>query len=221
MVLGNHEFYGGHFDVSLSAARREAQIHGVHLLEDESVVIGGVRFLGCTLWTSFDYFGADARSIAMHHYEIGLNDCRRIRASPIGHGRRCVPQYGSLTAHHVRARHVSSLAWLRGELAESLVPTVVVTHHLPRRESVAARYLHDPLTPGFASQLPDSLMHPAALWIHGHTHDSCDYEVPNAGPRIVCNPRGYPLRSGKLENDSFRDDFLVEVAGEWRGGAER
>ena len=29
-----------------------------------------------------------------------------------------------------------------------------------------------------------------ALWIHGQTHEACDYLIGQT--RIVCNPRGYP-----------------------------
>jgi hypothetical protein len=44
-------------------------------------------------------------------------------------------------------------------------------------------------------------------WIHGHTHESCDY-VEN-GTRVVCNPRGYlPMEA----NPGFQPDFIVEVS---------
>ena len=26
-------------------------------------------------------------------------------------------------------------------------------------------------------------------WIHGHTHDACDYMIGDT--RVLCNPRGY------------------------------
>lgn len=59
-VLGNHEFYGS----SIEAARREARAlcrgSPVHLLDDDEIVIDGVRFLGTTLWTDFRLFGDDA-----------------------------------------------------------------------------------------------------------------------------------------------------------------
>jgi Icc-related predicted phosphoesterase len=29
-----------------------------------------------------------------------------------------------------------------------------------------------------------------ALWLHGHTHGSCDYKLGDT--RVVCNPMGYP-----------------------------
>jgi calcineurin-like phosphoesterase family protein len=47
------------------------------------------------------------------------------------------------------------------------------------------------------------------LWIHGHTHDSFDYQVH--GTRVVCNPRGY-VRDGVLENENFNPVFTVDVS---------
>ena len=46
------------------------------------------------------------------------------------------------------------------------------------------------------------------LWIHGHMHDSFDYNVN--GTRVVCNPRGY-VRDGINENARFDADLVVDV----------
>jgi hypothetical protein len=47
---------------------------------------------------------------------------------------------------------------------------------------------------------------PVAVWIHGHTHDSCDYV--EEGTRVVCNPRGY----GPFElNAAFDPILTIEV----------
>lgn len=56
-VAGNHEFYGGDWDQTLDQMRQTAKANDVHFLEDDCVTIAGVRFLGCTLWTDFAYFG--------------------------------------------------------------------------------------------------------------------------------------------------------------------
>jgi Icc-related predicted phosphoesterase len=46
----------------------------------------------------------------------------------------------------------------------------------------------------------------AALWIHGHMHESFDYEV--YGTRLVCNPRGY---APEALNPDFRSDWVIEI----------
>jgi hypothetical protein len=45
----------------------------------------------------------------------------------------------------------------------------------------------------------------AALWIHGHTHYCCDYQV--GGTRVVANQRGYPGE----DTGAFDPGFVVEV----------
>jgi Icc-related predicted phosphoesterase len=44
------------------------------------------------------------------------------------------------------------------------------------------------------------------LWVHGHIHDSMDYNVK--GTRVICNPRGY---APKELNPDFQDSFIVEL----------
>jgi len=69
------------------------------------------------------------------------------------------------------------------------------------------RYARDQLTPAFASSL-EMMMdgERAALWVHGHMHDSFDYEI--YGTRVVCNPRGYAPRD---LNPDFRANLVVEI----------
>lgn len=52
-VAGNHEFYGHAMQPVLSNMKTQAQGSFVHALDGDEVVVDGVRFLGCTLWTDF------------------------------------------------------------------------------------------------------------------------------------------------------------------------
>lgn len=217
-VVGNHEFYGHHWTDMLDDLRHQAPDFGINFLENDSVTIGGVRFLGCSLWTDFDYFGRDRRSHCMQVAEAGLNDYRLIEAVtlevdlPLGIGM----MNQTLTAEHTRLRHQSSLSWLRRELAlgdpES---TVVITHHCPSARSTPMRYQSDELTACFASKLPDEVLRGASVWIHGHTHDSCDFHVVGSqrSARVICNPRGYPRSrySDVFENSAFDPGLLVDL----------
>jgi Icc-related predicted phosphoesterase len=104
--------------------------------------------------------------------------------------------------------HTASRDWLAAMLAEPFYgQTVVVTHHAPSSQSVHTRYARDLLTPAFASNL-ENLMEGdrAALWVHGHMHESFDYEV--YGTRVVCNPRGY---APEALNPDFRPDWVVGI----------
>ena len=197
-VPGNHEFYRTQRTETLSMMKSAAQTCGVHLLDDDEIIMDGVRFLGATLWTDFCLFGAEMQQTAMAYGQRGLNDFRMIQEGRLGH----------LTPAHSVALHKQSLAWLQAKLAQPFDgQTVVVTHHLPSKLSVVDRFKDDLLSACFASEL-DDLFGKAALWIHGHTHDNLDYEVN--GTRVICNPRGYVTYSG-TENYEFDPALLVEI----------
>jgi len=100
--------------------------------------------------------------------------------------------------------------WLASRLATPHdEPTVVITHHAPSPRSIHPRFAGTLLNACFVSDAESLLgADRALLWIHGHTHDSFDYEVK--GTRVVCNPRGYS-RSGVNENPHFDPNFTIEV----------
>ncbi len=197
-VPGNHEFYGYHRPETLAMMRDAAQKVGIHLLDDDELVIGNVRFLGCTLWTDFLLFGEAKQITAMSDGQLCLNDFRVIREET----------KKPFTPARSIELHKKSLAWIKTKLDEPFDGnTVVVTHHLPSKQSVVARFKDSLLSACFASEL-DYLFGKMDLWIHGHTHDNLDYEVN--GTRVICNPRGYVTYRGQ-ENDDFIPNLVIEI----------
>jgi 3',5'-cyclic AMP phosphodiesterase CpdA len=192
-LAGNHEAYDGEFAATRAAIATAARESGVTVLDCDAAVIGGVRFLGCTLWSDFDIHGAAGRELAVGRYRDWLVDYRAIR-----YGERAFAPDDSIGLHR---RH---RAWLETALGQPFDGvTVVVTHHAPHRGSIAPDFAAHPLNPAFVSDL-DALMGAASLWIHGHTHRAFDYVV--RGTRVLCNPRGYPG-----ESTGFRADLVVEI----------
>lgn len=197
-VPGNHEFYGADRPETLAAIRAAAQECGVHLLDEDEIVINGVRFLGCTLWTDFRLFGDDRKHQTIVAGMYGLNDFRVIREG----------SQGLFTPLHSIELHEKSLAWLKAKLDTPFDgKTAVMTHHLPSARSVVERFKDSLLAACFASEL-DYLFGKMGLWIHGHTHDNLDYEVN--GTRVICNPRGYVTHWGQ-ENSNFNPGLEVEI----------
>ncbi len=236
-VAGNHEFYRHDWDAHLDAMRSAAARHQIHFMEDDAVVIGGVRFLGTTLWTDFDYFGAAMRETAMRACVQYLADFSQIHSripsryssstasstawrtasrtsshepekTDLSHALHSASRL--LTPEQVRLRHLASRAWLEQQLGLPFAgQTVVVTHHLPAQQSVALRYRDDLGSAGFASRL-EHLMGKSVLWVHGHTHDRFDYKINQT--RVLCNPRGYCSRDGaRVENREFDPGLVVEI----------
>lgn len=52
-VAGNHEFYHQDRIKTIENLRSAANEMNVHFLDNDDVIIDGVRFLGCTLWTDW------------------------------------------------------------------------------------------------------------------------------------------------------------------------
>jgi Icc-related predicted phosphoesterase len=101
-------------------------------------------------------------------------------------------------------------AWLEARLAEPHAgPTVVITHHAPSPRSIHPRFAGSPLNAAFVSDAARLLDGRAALWIHGHMHDSFDYVA--GGTRVVCNPRGYVI-DGVPENPRFDPGLVIDVS---------
>ncbi|WP_316234270.1 metallophosphoesterase [Bradyrhizobium sp. SZCCHNR1098] len=78
MVMGNHEYYHRTLPTELKLARAEAARFGVDLLENDAVVLGGVRFAGATLWTDYAIFGLGSEVHTMAVCRDRMNDHRRI-----------------------------------------------------------------------------------------------------------------------------------------------
>ncbi|MBX9592076.1 MAG: metallophosphoesterase [Hyphomonadaceae bacterium] len=196
-VGGNHEFYGHNRHAELAEGRAEAARHpNIHVLERDRISIGGVAFLGCTLWTDYRYAGAREQVRAMHWAARRISDHRLIADGK-----------GAWSPERALAEHLGSRAWLAEQLARDTGRRpIVVTHHAPSRQSVQPRYRDDLLTAAFASDL-DDLVTRATLWVHGHLHAPVDYRL--GGCRVVANPRGYvSIREGRDFNPS-----LVVTAG--------
>ncbi len=201
-VAGNHEFY----DSSIAAATRELRelCRGtdIRFLEQDEVVIQGVRFLGTTLWTDFMLFDdASTRDAAITAAKSYMRDFQVIRAGPDAE-RLFTPEDAAAIWH-------DSAQWLASRLATPHPgPTIVVTHHAPSPRSIHARFADSLINICFVSRAEHLLDGRAALWVHGHTHDSFDYVVN--GTRVVCNPRGY-AQGGTNENRVFDPALIVTV----------
>jgi predicted phosphodiesterase len=206
-VAGNHEFYRTEMDNLTQTLRDLASKEDrIHFMENDAVIIDGVRFLGCTLWMNFLLFGADKR-IDCKREAYQLNDFRLIKKASNTHsGGGFVNKFKPQDAVDLFQQ---STRWLTEQLdTPHNGPNVVITHHLPSFDSVAPQYASDLLSACFASRL-DHFFGRMDLWIHGHTHTSFDYMKD--GTRVVCNPRGYCLYNRDCENFEFDPALVVEI----------
>jgi len=194
-VPGNHEFYD--HDIGLTNELKASSPANIHVLNNDKLEFDGVRFLASTLWTDFKLHGEGEAWFARQRAKQLIEDFASIK-----NGRRRYTPEDSVEIHE------SSKTWLVSELEKEYDgPTIVVTHHLPASTSVAKRYANDSLNPAFASRLEDVIeKYRPELWIHGHSHVPCDYELFDT--RIVCNPRGYPREK---RDSRFQAGLIVKI----------
>jgi Icc-related predicted phosphoesterase len=186
-IMGNHEAYGGCIEAVQAELARAAQGTSVRFLEREVADFGGVRFLGCTLWTDYRLRSNRTQRQLMETAQLRINDHRLIR----------MPNGELFSPEHALREHERSRAWLSQELLRTYDgKTVVISHHGPHLQSVHPRYIGEPLNASFVSDLSE-LLPKADLWLHGHVHDSFDYRV--AGCRVIANPLGYALNKSAVE----------------------
>ena len=213
-IHGNHEAYHQEYDDLLEQLRTQALGSNVHFLENDELVLNGVRFLGCCLWTDYQLAPFDPAA-AMQAAEKFLPDHKVIRTRQ--GGKESVGGESSFPARMAQQLHAASRAWLEQRLAEDFDgATVVVSHHGPHPDSVHQRFAGSIINAAFVSDLTP-LLGRADLWIHGHVHNSFDYMV--AGTRIVTNPRGYATNRLAAaapeqltwENPEFDPQRVVEV----------
>jgi len=193
-VLGNHEYYGKTYPKLIEKLKFLTKDSNIYVLEKDKLVIDGVIFLACTLWTDFNLFG----NPRITGYEISqkMNDYKKIKISP---------KYRKIKSVDIASVHDNSLRWLKSELdkVKKNEKIVVISHHGP---SVKSLYKNneDVLNAAYVSNL-DSFIEASniKLWIHGHVHKSNDYFIGKT--RVVSNPRGYVDDL----NNAFVDDLLI------------
>lgn len=198
LVAGNHEFYGASTRGSIRDAREAASGHrNIHFLENDSVEIDGVTFVGATLWTDFRLFGRDP-AFAMESARNGMNDFKRIKLSK--------QPYQKFRPIHAFRKHQESKDFIASALRDRAgQKMVVVSHHAPSSRSIPEEFRDDPLSGCYASDLEGLLLEtPPDLWVHGHVHSRSDYRVGKT--RVLSNPRGYPG-----ERTGFDPAFWVDV----------
>lgn len=202
VIPGNRDYYRGPFRPDtktklLDIARRRAKsIGNIHLLENDSVVIGGVTFIGSTLWT-------DLRGVTDPSVFEPWNDFRKIFVKPDE----------AFTPDHQTRAFLRSKAFIEAELKKPKTgPRVVVTHTIPHPFGCSARYVGNAYGVFFNNDFSELLASPEApeAWIFGNNLDGCDTRVDNT--RLLSNPQGHILKDGQSENPNFNVNKTFEIS---------
>lgn len=191
-VAGNHEYYSQEYNSTLNALRDECAGTNIHFLENDVWVFGGIRFLGCTLWT--DLF------VAGHLYANQLGS--------MSNDFKCIKYgNGAFDPFKFTQLHRRSLVWLEQQLATPFPgKTVLVTHHAP--SPLSWQGPADSVTKlAYCCNLKEMIeRYKMAVWFHGHIHAICNYRI--GATQVLCNPRGYSKEKAVPE---FSIDKTVEI----------
>ena len=199
-IAGNHEAYGYNYEGSWNVLKEQMPV-GVHLLENDYVVIGDWVFIGSTFWTDF----RNENPLEMMEAAQCMNDYKTIRITP---------KYRKMNPDDTLGFHKESKKYLTEKLEQFKNKNIwVLTHHAPSYQSVHEVYKSSGIANGaYVSDLDDFILnHPQIkYWSHGHTHTSFNYNIGDC--RVICNPRGYynGYNNAGLNLD-FDSNFEVEL----------
>lgn len=192
IVPGNHEYYN-YSDVMERGFQWKWMLReNVGYYQNQVVRIDDTDFILSTLWShinpNYEYF-----------VWKGMNGFRQIK-------------FGGklLQVEEFNRMHEISIDFIRKNIEESTANhIVVVTHHLPTLQVVAAHHRGSVLNSAFASEY-DNLIANSRIdaWIYGHSHTNIDTEI--GGTRVISNQMGYIFANEHLMNE-FESGKFIEI----------
>lgn len=198
-VLGNHEYEYQHIKKAASYYKDLlAEFPNVKILDNESITLKGVEFIGSTLWSNFEGEGVLAKN-QLKDWVSAISDFRKIKSD-----------HDYITPCEMEAISTSCIDYLTRALNNSKASKcVVISHFAPHLMSRSDRFSKEKIGSGYwVNNLPQ-LLGKSCVHVHGHVHDSKDYTVGKT--RVICNPRGRSLTMGLSENPGFSMNFCVEI----------
>lgn len=194
-VLGNHEFYDGDLNITPRVYKANlSDLRNVTILDNESIVLGDVRFIGSTLWSDFD----GGNPLSMLNAQRCMTDYDLITVND----RKIIPQ-------DILLLHDESVNFIAVELDHPIEgkKDIIVTHHIPTFQAVHNEFRMSEINGAYASDL-DRIIHYYKMpyWFFGHTHLTTSVEIGST--KVYNNPLGYYQIE---ENFEFKPYFRVEV----------
>ena len=210
VVTGNHEYWSPHTmdEVNAQVEGVCSQRENLHFLNGKSVMVGGVRWAGCTLWTSVPE--NKTTEVALTYC---CNDYKRIH---VWDDRGDERKKRLFTVADIRKLHARDVQFLENEIERSRqdqVPLVVLTHHAPSfvRTLKKEDKKSFPILGG--TDLERMFGGPVKVWGFGHTHRTSDQV--RGGTRLVSNQFGYcTTRAGHSEDKldpEFSGEFVIDI----------
>lgn len=198
-VPGNHEYLTKTcmFKLEAQARDRLAPYDKIHFLQCDSLVIGGTRFLGCTLWPTL----RDTPSHRRSEQEGVIAKMKDFKLNYIGDEPLNIAMCRKLGKIHEE--------WLIKRLKTPFEgKTVTISHFCPINTHISPVYGIQEQTPFYYNDMDSVLSEldtPPDLMISGHTHHNFDFI--NKKTRFLTNQQGHPGEKVL----GYRPNLIIEL----------
>lgn len=181
LVPGNHEYFQTkHFDreKTMDALRTICEKTSCHLLDNKTIDLNGVRFIGTTLWTDID---------------------PRLKYLVDTKGKTFGIIFKDFESY--QDEYQKCFRFLKNQLSKKHEKKVIITHHVPSYSLQHPKYRdrnHGSIGTDsmFYSEILDFLnLADVKYWFCGHTHESGSIVYSNT--QIIVNPYGCPWEQSK------------------------
>ncbi len=221
-VLGNHEYYNINSkvrtidEIKNGWKKRAERYDNFYFLDNNSVIIEGVKFIGSTFWSKIDY---TSKSLS-DKFELEQSDLKNIfQSKKVNAGGRILSKK-SLTIEHYNQLHDQSLAFVKKEAETPFEGVkVLMTHYpltsksIPQKNVVEKDSMLNDNELKFLSQFYqnnyDEMLYFSDIKyaLHGHIHESIFYE--KNGTTNICNPLGY--KKYNETNEKYDEKLILKI----------
>ena len=168
----------------------------IHYLENSTTLVNGKIIFGGTMYTDYNLYSDPDYS--KHQAVMYMNDFRNVYTYD-ERLRNITPEDYVMWFNHFKESLKNHIEIARIDGRD----IIVVTHFAPSVKSISEKYngKYRILNPRYASNLEQFILaNPCIkLWVHGHMHDSFDYQIGNC--RVVCEPYGYSYEQNKVPEE--------------------
>lgn len=207
-ITGNHEYYSASKSQikkkkakskdEIDFALKQHNLKNLHVLQNDSVVIDGVKFFGSTFWT--DINNNDPTLLFM--LKKTLNDFVYILDDKTSGSPPKTWDTNNFCSENAIAR-----VCLHEDLKDWQGKSVVITHHAPSFQSLDGKIVDDTNYLYANTRIENWIADiKPTVWIHGHTHHCVDYMLDQT--RIVSNQHGYKKYA---EVKEYNPNKVIEI----------
>lgn len=213
LLAGNHEYYNPHttYDnvntqiinvVNRINSKIEKLGHHIYFLNNNSIILNGVRIIGTTLWSNVPSERHTYIQNNMNDYQLIKKKINIFKGGMSTKGKVCINVLDTNMFHN------NAIKFITNELIkDKKTKTIILTHHAPLTKGTIDpnRYsLTDEICSAYCTDLRHFMKKPVVAWCYGHTHYPVQLKYRNVD--IISNPHGY--RDNKV---GYNEDFVLKI----------